>query len=65
MEALDLVESIDVAEELVQIEQEVQPDPRAAATYASLLSVHAGLYDALVPAFTQLRRLAPDLPLER
>jgi gluconokinase len=65
MEALDLVESIDVAEELVRIEQEVQPDPRAAATYASLLSVHAGLYDALVPAFTQLRRLAPDLPLER
>jgi gluconokinase len=65
MEALGLVDSIDVAEDLVRIEQEIQPDAAAAATYASLQSVHAGLYDALVPAFTQLRRLAPDLPLER
>jgi len=33
--------------------------------YASLLPVFTELYDALVPAFTSLRRLAPSLPLDR
>jgi gluconokinase len=64
MEALGMVDSIDVAADLVQIDEEVRPHPAAAATYAQLQSVHAEIYDALVPAFTQLRRLAPGLPLE-
>ncbi len=63
MEALGLVASIDVAADLVHIAQTVRPDPAAAATYAALRPVFAGLYDALVPTFTALRRLAPELPL--
>jgi gluconokinase len=63
MEALGLVGSIDIAAELVQIQETVRPDPAAAGTYAALLPLFAELYDALVPAFTSLRRLAPGLPL--
>ena len=63
MEALGMVESIDVAADLVQLADVVRPDPASAATYASLLPVHAGLYDALLPTFTALRRLAPSLPV--
>ncbi|MEU7797988.1 gluconokinase [Micromonospora arborensis] len=62
MQALGLIPSIDVAAELVRIEETVRPDPAAAATYAALLPLFAELYDALVPAFTSLRRLAPGLP---
>ncbi|MER7459989.1 gluconokinase [Micromonospora sp. NPDC126480] len=65
MEALGLIESIDVAVDLVEIQQTVRPDPAAAATYASLLPLFSELYEALVPAFTSLRRLAPSLPAER
>jgi gluconokinase len=65
MEALEMIDSIDVAAELVDLEEEVRPDPGAAATYASLLPLHSEIYDALVPAFTQLRRLGPSLPLEK
>jgi gluconokinase len=32
--------------------------------YASLLPVFAELYNALVPTFTSLRRLAPSLPID-
>ncbi|MEV1145038.1 gluconokinase [Micromonospora sp. NPDC049799] len=64
MQALGLVASIDVAAEMVEITETARPDPAAAATYASLLPVYAELYDALVPAFTSLRRLAPGLPPE-
>jgi hypothetical protein len=42
----------------------VRPDPAAAAQYASLLPVFSGLYDALLPTFTALRRLAPSLPID-
>lgn len=63
MQALGLVESVDVATDLVAIEQTVRPDPAAAATYRALQPVFAELYEALVPTFTALRRLAPDLPL--
>jgi gluconokinase len=62
MQALGLVDSIDVAAELVRIESTVVPRPAAAATYASLLPVFSELYGALAPTFTALRRLAPDLP---
>ncbi|WP_434743010.1 gluconokinase [Micromonospora sp. SH-82] len=64
MQALKLIESIDVAADLVEIAETVHPVPAAAATYASLLPLHEELYDALLPTFTALRRLAPDLPPE-
>ena len=64
MQALGLVESIDVAADLVQIEDTVRPDPASAGVYASLRPVFAELYDALVPTYRSLRRLAPQLPLE-
>ena len=59
MQALGMIESIDVAAELVRIEQTVHPDPAASAVYAELWPVFVGLYDALVPTFTALGRLAP------
>jgi gluconokinase len=65
MEALGIIESVDVAADLVTIEDQVRPDPASAATYAALLPVHAEIYDALAPAFTRLRRLSPSLPLGR
>lgn len=64
MEALGLIESIDVVADMIDVEETVQPEPAAAAVYASLLPVFAELYDALVPAFTSLRRLVPSLPIE-
>jgi gluconokinase len=62
MQALGLVESLDVAADLVRIESTVSPDPAAAAVYAALRPVFAGLFDALTPAWTQLRALA--LPVD-
>lgn len=64
MEALGLVGSLDVAADLVRIEDTVRPDPAAAEVYAALRPVFAQLYDALVPTYRSLRRLAPRLPLE-
>jgi gluconokinase len=64
MQALGIVESIDVAADLVEIESTVRPDPFAMATYASMQPVFAELYDALVPAFASLRRLGPSLPTD-
>ena len=62
MQALGLVASIDVAADLVQIEQVVRPDPRGAAACAALRPVFAELHHALLPSFAALRRLAPELP---
>lgn len=62
MQALGLIDSIDVAEELVAVRQTARPDPADAATYASLLPLFADLYHALYPTFTSLRRLGPSLP---
>lgn len=64
MQALGLIESIEVAADLVRIDETVRPDPAAAATYAALLPLFSELYDALVPTFASLRRLAPGLPPE-
>jgi gluconokinase len=64
MEALGLVDSIDVAADLVEIEDTVRPDPSAAAVYAAVRPVFAELYDALVPTYRSLRRLSPQLPLD-
>ena len=64
MQALGVVESIDVAADLVRIESTVRPEAGAAATYAALQPIFADLYDALVPTFTSLRRLAASLPTD-
>ena len=64
MQALGLIESLDVAVDLVPIEETVRPDPRDAAAYRSLVPVFSSLYDALIPTYTALRRLAPVLPLD-
>jgi gluconokinase len=64
LQALGLIESVEVAADLVTIEDVVHPDPAAAARYAQLRPVFAGLYDALLPAFTELRSLAPSLPID-
>ena len=64
MQALGVVPSIDVAADMVELAETVQPDTAAAAAYAALLPVFAELYHALVPTFTSLRRLSPSLPME-
>jgi gluconokinase len=64
MQALGLVGSIDVAADLVRIQDTVRPRAGAAGVYASLRPVFAELYDALVPTYRSLRRLSPQLPLE-
>jgi gluconokinase len=56
MQALGIVDSIDRAAELVRIDELVEPDPAAAATYAELRPIFAGLYDALGPTFAALPR---------
>lgn len=56
LEALGLIETIDRAADLIQIEERRQPDAEAAASYAGLLPVFASLHDALAPAFRHLRR---------
>jgi gluconokinase len=55
MEALGEAGSIGRAAELVTIESRVRPDPEAAELYARRLETFAALYDALVPAFRDLR----------
>jgi gluconokinase len=57
MEALGLVASIDVAAELVAIDEVLEPEPEATAVYAALEPVFAELFDALTPAFRSLREL--------
>ncbi len=64
MQALGLVPSIDVAADMVRISDTVRPDPSAAATYAALRPVFAELYNALMPTYRSLRRLAPGLPID-
>ena len=64
MQGLGMVSSVDAAADLVRIEDVVRPDPAAAAVYASLQPVFTELYQALVPTFRNLRRLAPTLPVE-
>jgi gluconokinase len=64
MQALGLVASIDVAADLVRIDDVVEPDADAAAVYAEALPTFAQLYDALEPAFGALQRLATHEPPE-
>ncbi len=58
MEALGLIESIDVAADLVRVGETLEPGA-AAAAYAGLLPVFASLYDALTPAWRALARGQP------
>jgi gluconokinase len=62
MEALELVDSIELAAELVDVDEVIEPDPAAAAIYADLLPAFAGLYDALVPSFRALARHETQRP---
>lgn len=64
MQALGVIDSIDVAADLVPVASTVRPAPAAQATYSALLPVFAELYDALVPTFTRLRGLGATLPLD-
>jgi gluconokinase len=64
MQALGLIKSVELAADLVKIDDIVRPDPAAAAVYASLLPVFSELYEALLPTFSSLRRLAPSLPIQ-
>ncbi|HWV85295.1 MAG TPA: gluconokinase [Capillimicrobium sp.] len=59
MEALGVIESIERAADLIEIEDRVEPGAEAAETYAELRPVFDSLFDALTPAFRQLRRLDP------
>lgn len=54
MQALGMVGSLDAAADLVRIETTVEPDAVAAATYAGMRPLFAGLHAALEPAFRQL-----------
>ncbi|WOF21885.1 gluconokinase [Microbacterium betulae] len=63
MEALGLVESIDVAAQHLPVDRTVRPHPGDAAVYAALLPLFDELYEALLPTHTRLRRLAPSLPI--
>jgi gluconokinase len=58
MQALGMVESIDVAADLVRIEDVVAPRADDAAAYAAALPTFAALCDALEPAFRALQALA-------
>jgi gluconokinase len=60
MEALELVGSIDLAADLVQVESTTTPDADTAGLYGDLRPVFGRLFDALTPAFEDLRRLAPQ-----
>jgi gluconokinase len=57
MAALGLIESIDVAADLVHIDEMLQPDRDTAAVYAAMRPTFDALYDALAPAFGALREL--------
>ena len=60
MEALDLVGSIDLASDLVQVESTLTPDGDNKRLYADIRPVFGRLFDVLTPAFEDLRRLAPE-----
>lgn len=65
MEALGLVGSVDLAADLVEMDEVLAPDASAASTYARLRPLVTEIYQALVPTFTTLRRLTPGLPVSR
>jgi gluconokinase len=62
MEALGMVDSVDVAADLIEMDDVTQPEPGAAAVYEAMLEPFSGLFDALTPTFEALRRIEPTLP---
>ncbi|GAB3267533.1 gluconokinase [Microbacterium lacusdiani] len=65
MEALGLIESIDVAAQMIPVSREVRTRPADAAVYATLRPMFDELYDALLSTNARLQKLAPSLPLDR
>ncbi|NHC14940.1 gluconokinase [Motilibacter sp. E257] len=63
MQAVGLVESVDAAEALIEIEEVVAPDPAAVSVYATLRPLYSEVYAALLPAFARIRELEESLPL--
>ena len=51
MEALGLVDSVDVAADLVPVVETLDPDEAAAATYRRQRAVFDSLFDTLAPTF--------------
>ena len=64
MEALGLIDSIDIAAEMIPVRESVRPDPAIAAVYRLIRPVFDELYDQLLPTYRSLRRLTPSLPRE-
>jgi gluconokinase len=54
MEALGMVESMELAADLIERDEIVEPQPDEAATYARMLPAFAALYDELAPTFRSL-----------
>nr|WP_281069515.1 FGGY-family carbohydrate kinase [Microbacterium amylolyticum] len=63
MEALGLIESIDVAAEMVPARKTTEPIAADAAVYAELRPVFERLYGALLPANVTLQDIGSRLPL--
>ncbi|WP_119698571.1 gluconokinase [Microbacterium halotolerans] len=63
MEALGMIDSIDVAADLVPVADATNPDVDEAGVYEELRPVFEALYDALLPANTALTELGARLPL--
>jgi gluconokinase len=62
MAALGLLDSLDRAADIVTVASTEHPDRVEAEVYARLLPIFDAAYDALVPAFADLRALADALP---
>jgi gluconokinase len=59
MTALGMLDSLDRAADLVRVTEVEQPNSADAETYAALLPVFDGLFEALSPAFAALTHPAP------
>lgn len=64
LKRLDLIDSLDVARDLVPVAEVVHPQPRAASAYRRLQGLYGMLSEALDPEFEELTALRADL-LER
>jgi gluconokinase len=62
MEALGLIDSLEVAADLVPVVEILRPDEKAAATYRRQRSVFDGLFDTLAPTFRTLHEQGQETP---
>jgi gluconokinase len=60
MQALGLIETVEMAADLVPIEEARSPDPDAAALYLRQRAIFDGLYEPLEPTFRALHRLQAE-----